>query len=230
MTTNQRRPSHTPSRRPPDATERVPPYETLKRAILSGEFKPGQQLIETTLAEWCDVSRTPIREALRRLEQDGLIMRSDRGMIVRERSPDEILDIYETRIVLEATVGRVAAERRTDHDLRNLQRTLRLCQEIGIDDHGAMVDANERFHRTVWRACHNESLVDVLERLNLHLSRYPGTTLGAPGRWAAALREHAELVEAIEKRDSNRAYQIALQHFTAAREIRLKLFSESDDL
>lgn len=228
VSASRRRPQSTSSHPETGATERVPPYDTVKQAILSGEFPPGRQLVETTLAEWCQVSRTPIREALRRLEQDGLIIRSDRGMVVRERSPEEILDIYETRMVLEATVGRVAAERRTNHDLLNLQRILLLGKSVDTSDNAAMVDANRRFHRAVWRACHNESLVDALERVDLHLARYPGTTLAAEGRWAVALAEHADLVDAIEKRDGERAYKIALQHFTEAREIRLKLFAEAD--
>src|SRR5690349_17429224 len=99
-------------------------YEVLKNAILSGELAPGEQLVETSLAKLCKVSRTPIREALRRLEQDGLVYRSDRGLAVRTRSPEEILDIYEVRMMLEATVGRIAAERRTEHDVSMLRHLL----------------------------------------------------------------------------------------------------------
>jgi DNA-binding GntR family transcriptional regulator len=88
-----------------------------------------------------------------------------------------------------------------------------------------LVEANEQFHRAVWRASHNESLIDLLDRLSLHLARYPGTTLSAPGRWAAALAQHTELVDAIERRDSKRAHHIAQQHFGDAQGIRLKLFA-----
>lgn len=220
----------TSGRPQPGGTERISPYEMLKNAILSGELEPGQQLVETALADWCEVSRTPIREALRRLEQDGLVTRSDRGMIVQERSPEEILDIYETRIALEAAVGRIAAERRTDHDLRSLQRALKLGQATDDSISDAKIEANQRFHRAVWRASHNDSLIDLLERLNLHLARYPGTTLNAPGRWQTACDEHAELLDAIENRDGERAYQVALRHFTAAREIRLAQFAEEEEL
>jgi DNA-binding GntR family transcriptional regulator len=196
----------------------------VKAAILSGELPPGQPLVETTLAAWCGVSRTPIREALRRLQQDGLIDRTSRGMAVRERSPEEILDIYETRLVLEAMAGRVAAERRTDHDLRTLHRWLERGRDVSSSDTDGMVEVNQEFHSAVWRASRNDSLIDVLERLNLHLARYPGTTLSSPGRWDTARDEHETLVEAIEKRNANRAHTVALQHFTKARDIRLDLF------
>lgn len=202
------------------------PYEMLKRAILTGELKAGQPLVEASLAAWCQVSRTPVREALRRLEQDGMVERSDRGLVIRERSPQEILDIYETRIALEATAGRMAAERRTDHDVRLLRRLCERGNQISDNDIAVLVEANRQFHRAVWQASHNDSLLDLLERLNLHLARYPETTLAAPGRWHNARRQHGQLVDAIEKRDSDTAYTVALEHFVDARDIRLTLFAD----
>lgn len=204
----------------------VQPYEMLKSAIISGEFHPGQQLVESTLAEWCGVSRTPIREALRRLQQDALIDRTDRGMVVKERSPEEILDIYDTRLVLEGFAGRIAADRRTTYDLRTMRKWLEHGDKVTADSRG-LVEANLGFHAAVWRATHNESLIDVLERLNLHLARYPETTLAVAGRWAEARGEHEELVDAIEARDADLAQEIATNHFATARDIRLAIFDET---
>lgn len=220
---------HTPASRGARAQPqlRVSPYEMLKSAILSGELSAGQPLVETSLADWCGVSRTPVREALRRLEQDGLVHHSQGGLVVRVRSPEEILDIYETRIVLEATAGRVAAERRTDHDVRLMRYVLEHGKEVPSTNVAGMVEANQQFHELIWRASHNESLTDLLERLNLHLGRYPETTLSAPGRWEQALREHALLVDAIEQRCSDDAHRIAHEHFVHARDIRLALFGEA---
>jgi DNA-binding GntR family transcriptional regulator len=226
-------PSTKPPRKPPSGAGqvgsqlRVSPYEMLRSAILSGELPAGQPLVETSLAEWCGVSRTPIREALLRLEQDGLVHHSDGGLVVRVRSPEEILDIYETRTVLEATAGRVAAERRTDHDIRLMRYTLERGKEIPASDIAGMVAANQHFHKLIWRASRNESLTDLLERLNLHLGRYPETTLSAPGRWAEACREHSDLLDAIEQRRSDDAYHIAHEHFVRARDIRLALFGQA---
>lgn len=206
--------------------KRRSPYEELKQAILSGEFEPGEPLVEVALASWCGVSRTPIREALRRLEQDGLVDRDSHGLVVRQRSPEEILDLYDTRIILESAAGRAAAERRTDHDVRELRWELSRSHEIPSDDTAAIVDANNEFHRRVWHSTHNESLIDLLERLSLHLARYPETTLSSEGRWTTALEEHESLVDAIERRDSERAAVTAHQHFSAARDIRLALFAK----
>jgi DNA-binding GntR family transcriptional regulator len=177
------------------------------------------------LAELCHVSRTPIREALSRLEQDGLVERVERTLIVRRRSAEEILDIYEARIVLEATAGRIAAERRTDHDLRLLRHFLAAAR-AAADDQNARVESNGGFHRAVWRASHNESLEDLLQRLNLHLARYPATTLSFAGRWEQSIEEHAALADAIESRDGTRAHELSLAHFQEARDIRLSTWED----
>ena len=200
-------------------------YVRIKQAILSGEFQPGEPLIETVLADWCAVSRTPIREALTRLEQDGMVVRSDRGLVVREDSPDDVLDLYETRITLEAAAARVAAERRTFHDLLQMKELANSMTTMKSRDPQVMAEANQRFHGSVWRASHNRSLVDLLDRLSLHLGRYPATTLAFPGRWERGNEQHHQIVEAIEAHDGDAAAELATEHFTESRNIRLKLWT-----
>jgi DNA-binding GntR family transcriptional regulator len=214
----RRRPGRAPTNR------RIAPYDRLKQAIMQGELVPGEQLVELALAEWCQVSRTPIREALTRLEQDGLVRRSDRGLIVRESSPEEILDLYDTRIVLESRAAAVAAERRTSIDLLAMRRADERVHRVDAGDANAMAERNRELHRTIWHASHNESLIDLLERLNLHLGRYPATTLAFPGRQATSHDEHRELINAIEARDAETASVLATRHFSAARDIRLRLW------
>ncbi len=205
-------------------TRRVVPYERIKQAIMSGDLEPGAPLVELALAEWCEVSRTPVREALLRLEQDGLVVRGDQGLSVRESSPEEILDIYDTRIVLEARAAAVAAERRTSHDLMAMRRLTDKFSHCDAEEASALAETNREFHRSVWRASHNDSLVDLLERLNLLLGRYPATTLAFPGRWKTASVEHNKLLLAIEARDEEEAAAVATRHFSAARDIRLRLW------
>jgi DNA-binding GntR family transcriptional regulator len=204
----------------------APPYERIKQAILDGSLQPGEALVESTLGGWIGVSRTPVREALGRLEQDGLVVRTDRGMAVRARTPEEVLDIYEVRISLEATAARMAAARHTELDQVRLERELALAEALDLGDGDALVHRNREFHRMVWLSSHNESLIDLLNRLNLHLLRYPATTLIAPGRWEEALVEHRELVEAIVAADGARAQAVAEHHFTTARDIRLALWAD----
>lgn len=207
--------------------KRQSPYERLKQAILNGELSPSQPLIETQLAEWCQVSRTPIREALTRLEQDGLVIRSDRGLVVRERSPEEILDIYETRIVLESAAARAAATRRSRIDILTLRQILSEADDVPPGDSDAMFRHNREIHGAIWRASHNESLIDLLTRLDHHLARYPATTLGAPGRWEEACGEHRAIIDAIENQQPDVAAELTTEHFMKARDLRLKLWAQS---
>lgn len=211
----------------PEPVHKITPYQRLKEAIRAGDLMPGQQLVESVLAEWCEVSRTPIREALSKLQHDGLVERNDRGLVVRERSPEEVLDIYETRIALEGTAARMAAERRNSHDLILLRRAMGRLDGLTTEDTDAMVRANRQFHTAVWRASHNTSLIDLLERLDLHLVRYPAGTLEAPGRWERSNDQHRAIVDAIEARDSDGAEKSAVAHFTEARDIQLALFDET---
>jgi DNA-binding GntR family transcriptional regulator len=205
-----------------NGVSKLTPYERIRDAILEGTFPPGAQLVEVVIAEICGVSRTPAREALTRLEQDGLVERGPRGLIVRERSPEEILDIYETRVVLEATAAKVAADRHTDLDKVRITRFMEACEQVDSADPTAMAAANSHYHESVWEASRNVALIDLLNRLRMHLARYPETTLSYPGRWAEALREHRAITEAIIARDPAAAAALTEQHFERAREIRLE--------
>jgi DNA-binding GntR family transcriptional regulator len=211
---------------PANAERKPSPYDRLTQAILTGELVPGEPLVETALADWCQVSRTPIREALTRLQQDGLVVRSERGLVVRERSPEEILDIYETRIVLEAMAARVAATRRSHLDILTMRRVVERLDAVDTTDDVGMATGNRELHRSVWRASHNESLTDLLRRLDLHLARYPSTTLSQPGRWEEGNQEHRAIIEAIDKQDVALAHDLTAVHFTKARDLRLQLWAQ----
>jgi DNA-binding GntR family transcriptional regulator len=212
---------------PPQRVTSDSAYDQIRNAILDGTLEPGAQLVESAVAQWCGVSRTPVREALKRLEHDGLVGRGERGLIVKERTPDEIMDLYHVRIVLEESAARFAAERHRPFDLVRLERAMRACEEVDETDGAALATANREFHMALWEAAHNEPLRDLLDRLNLHLGRFPATTLSYPGRWEEALGEHSAVVDAIRGRDVDEAGAVARGHFTAARDIRLALFMES---
>jgi DNA-binding GntR family transcriptional regulator len=199
-------------------------YETLRERILTGGLAPGEPLVETTLATMLGVSRTPVREALRRLEQDTLVERVHRGLQVRTQSIGEILEIYEVRIALEGTAARAAAERRTEIDQIQLEQMLHALESRQDAPPPEVAALNARLHRLIWKAGHNQTLVDVLERLNMHLVRYPTTTYASPGRPEAAHREHTQIVEAIIARDAERAEEVAMSHMTNARNTRLEMW------
>lgn len=207
----------------------IDPYEFLRDAIVTGEFPPGQPLVEAELAARVGVSRTPIREALRRLDAEGLLERGNRGsLVVRERSPEEIIDVYDVRILLEGEAARQASQKASSIDLARIERLVERGFDLeGPDGEGLareQVALNREFHRSIWRAARNQALSSVLERLEMHLLRFPATTLSYPGRWDEAREQHAALAAAIAARDPERARRLAEDHFIAARNIRIKLW------
>lgn len=205
-------------------------YEQLRDAILTGHFAPGQVLSENALATEFGRSRTPIREALHRLEIEALVERVPRGIRVRASSPEEILDIYDVRITLEGAAAKAAAERATEYDRTRLRAAQQAMVEVTDGDAGTKAAANRRFHEAVWTASHSPTLLDLLRRLNIHLVRYPTTTLTYGDRWDAVLREHEDLLTAIEAGDGDAARRIAEHHMSGAREVRLRMYADGHSL
>jgi len=205
-------------------------YDQLRNRIIGGDITPGMHLVETSLAEELGVSRTPIREALSRLEQDGLVERGSRGLYVRRRSAAEILEIYEVRIVLEATAARAAAEGHTEVDRIRIQGHLGKLTSLANATPNELAAVNNEYHRSIWYASHNRTLIDMLERLSVHLFRYPFTTYQAEGRIESSLVEHTNMAEAILQRDSALAERLTSEHMTVARNIRLEMWELNPDL
>jgi DNA-binding GntR family transcriptional regulator len=201
-------------------------YDQIRSDIMSGHFEPGSALGEIALATRYGTSRTPVREALQRLEQEQLVERAARGMQVRVSSPEEILDIYEVRIVLEATTARAAALHRSGLDMMRIISAQEAMKHLAVEADGrARAEANRVFHEAIWSASHSPTLLDLLQRLNTHLIRYPSTTLTHGDRWETVLAEHDKLVGAIEAQDGDAAAQIAEHHMAGARDVRLRMYS-----
>jgi DNA-binding GntR family transcriptional regulator len=200
-------------------------YDRIRHDILSGELPPGSSLVETALADRYGMSRTPIREALLQLRQDGLVERNGRGLAVRQQSPEEILEIYEVRVPLEELAARLAATRRTDLDLLRLTRAHRDMLEMTGDERALRTTANRAFHRQVWLASHNHTLIDMLERIGEQLHRNPESPLHHPGRWDQVLKDHEELLEAISEQLPDKSKEIWSRHMVAGRSIRLQMYS-----
>lgn len=201
-------------------------YERLRQALISREIEEGEPLTENALAARFGVSRTPVRDALRRLQHDGLVHRDGRGFLVRPRSPEEIIQIYEARILLEGAVSRAAADRRTMTDLSRLSGLVaeeRTLADAPLRQRTAM---NQRFHDAVWSASHQFAYQDILNRLAVLLLRYPATTLGYRDRWHTAIAQHGQLLDAISRQDGDAAEAIARQHIADARDVRLAMWQE----
>ncbi|AXB42281.1 GntR family transcriptional regulator [Amycolatopsis albispora] len=202
-------------------------YHDLRAEILSGGFPPGTPLRETALATRFGVSRTPVREALRRLAQDRLLVAGTRGMEVRTIDAEEVVQIYDMRVLLEAEAAGQAAQARGTTDLLRLEGLLERDRKAVDPDDATRMRTNLEFHAAVWRATHNPVLIDLMERLTGHLVHAPRSTLSVGDRWREALDEHERLIAAIRDRDEAAARSIAAAHMNTARQIRLSLLREA---
>lgn len=194
--------------------------DRLVEDIRSGEIPAGELIPEAKLAARYGVSRTPVREALGKLELRGLIVRKRGGIMISEPSASEILEIYDLRILLEAEAARLAAVNRSDLDLSRLNA---LCDAMDdADDLSQIVELNYKFHGVLCEASRNRILGEFLERLNADLARFGSSTLSEQGRKIVAIQQHRELFEAVRDRDAKRAQEIMAKHLTEARAIRLE--------
>lgn len=196
-------------------------YDLILQAIDEGTYRPGARLVESELADRFGVSRTPIREALQRLETQGLLSRDGRSLIVASLDHDQMAQLYIVRAELEGLAARLAAQHAAAEEIRVLQEMVAADQAL-LDDPAALSRANRRFHKQIHLASHNKYLVQQLDLVHRSMALMATTSLAAEGRGPVALEEHAAIVAAIAERDGARAAQALKDHLSTAFEVRLK--------
>ncbi|WP_312714437.1 GntR family transcriptional regulator [Corynebacterium flavescens] len=202
-------------------------FTQLRNDIIKGVLTPGMPLRELQLAERFGVSRTPVRDALSRLEDSGLAVRVNRGLEVRGLDPEQVIQVYDLRILLEVEAAGEAAQNRSLSDILSLEAFLERDKSLSDPTDRQLIETNLEFHGAVWKSTNNPILIDLLERLMTHMVHAPTSTLSVEGRQKQALSEHAQLIEAISNRDVEAAREIAKIHFTTARRIRLELLRKA---
>jgi len=200
-------------------------YRQLLEAILNGSLKPGSRIREVELADWLAISRTPVREALRRLESEGLICNAPhQGMSIAELDYQAVMELYQMREVLEGTAAHLAARQASDAEVFNL-RELYQQQQTLLDDPVAQAINNRAFHNALYHAAHNRYLLKSLNSLRDAMALLGATTYQLSGRSETALHEHESVLLAIENRDSLAAEQAARDHIRAAQRARIRLLN-----
>ncbi len=194
-------------------------YERLRSAILSGALEPGERLVERKLAELLGVSRTPVREAIRMLELEGLVTHLPRvGAVVAQVSDSEVLEIYRIRAVLEGLAARMAAEKITPEQLNKLAELVQIFEENAKQGNlERLEEAHREFNDLIYRAAGSSRLYSMITTLVEHIDRYTRVGYCHPGRIAEATLEHRQLVEAIRMRDGALAEQVAREHIDNSR-------------
>ena len=196
--------------------------DALREAILSGILAAPTWLREDELAQALSVSRTPVREALRRLSDEGLTQRVvNRGTVVTPMTLDEILAVYAVRASLEGLAARTAAIRRPEGLVESLQEVHREMVEGGADPR-RMAELNLDFHRLIREAAGNPYLSRFLTQVEHAVRRFGQTTYASPGRAEDAWQEHFDILEAIAAGDADLAESRASEHMRHSREVRVK--------
>jgi DNA-binding GntR family transcriptional regulator len=201
-------------------------YATLRGEITEGRLPPGHRLREQELSERLQVSRTPVREALSRLQADGLLVMQPRtGLAVAELDEAAGIELYETREALEGAAAALAARYANPRDIAAMQAIL-AAEELVADDPLLLQRHNRRFHGAVLAAAHNRFLLKSLQALHDALTLLGPTTLARAGRRAQAQAEHRRVLGAIEKRDSAAAEAEMRAHVRRGAEVRQAMRAE----
>jgi len=197
-------------------------YTRLREEIRERRLRPGDRLREVEVAERLGVSRTPVREALKRLESDGLVQDlPGRGLSVTELVPGRVMEIYAMREVLEGAAARFAATQASPLEIQSLHHLLAQLAEATTPEQAAA--GNRKLHQALVHAAHNTYLTSAVNVLADALVLLGTTTYSMPGRIASGLEENREIVAAVERHDPDAAEQACRRHIRAASQLRLQM-------
>jgi DNA-binding GntR family transcriptional regulator len=218
------------------SVERVPHlylrvYETLKDAIVSGEFSPGEPITETKLAKELQVSRTPIRDALRQLSKDGLIVHQDNGTaVVFAPTVSDVAEIYVCRAALEGQAAAIAAQSlpsgMTDELTEVLQQSVRANENGDVE---SVVNLNTQLHSKIIHASQNRDLIQAVEAMRLRILQSRRISLRNPSHRATSLKKHGQIVEEISKKNTKEVERLMTQHVLDAGSRVIKFLGIPDD-
>lgn len=196
-------------------------YTLILDAIDGGIYRPGDRLVESELADRFGVSRTPIREALQRLETQSLLARDGRSLIVASLDHNQMAELYAVRTELEGLAARLAARHATEEEVQVLREMVDEDRLL-MNDPPALARANRRFHKMIHLASHNRFLVQQLDLVHRSMALMGATSLAAQGRGEIAMAEHQAIVDAIGRRDEDAAWKALRDHISVAFITRLK--------
>lgn len=194
-------------------------FEKLEGDIITGFYPRGEILTELKLVEQLGVSRTPIREALRRLEQEGLIADSGKGSVVLGITIEDLMDIMEIRHRVEGLAAFYATKNITEEELKQM-RSISELQDFYFAkrDLDRLRQMDDQFHKMIYQISGRTVLRDTLQPLHRKTQRYRKQSISDDSRLEASIREHKEIFKAIEAKDANRAEELMTKHISNAKE------------
>lgn len=205
--------------------------EYIESLILSGELSPGERLIEQVMCDRFQVSRSPLREAFRILENQGfLVNKARKGVFVREVSKKEAIDIYVIRANLESLATLLAVQKDDGSlavNLKEMHRQMLCCAEEG--DSWKYTELNREFHEVLISSCGNERLIEMLRVFSKQTFRYRSEVMRVPGKMEESLRKHEMLIESIERGDAVEAERLCKEAILANTALLEKVFSSGEN-
>lgn len=189
-------------------------YDTLKELIIDGVIAPGERIIETEYSEKFQISRTPIREAIRMLELEGLVESNSKGGVtVKKISKNEIYEVYKIRIALEGVVLEESIQKATASDIKKLEKVLKdtnkALKKDNIDD---IISLFSVFNSTLYDIAKFPKVTEMITNINFYLKRFRKLSIENPKRKIDAFDDHVKIVEAIKIKDLNTALEINKAH------------------
>ncbi len=202
--------------------------ESIRQAIISGQFPPGMRLMELQLAEEMGVSRTPVREAIRKMELEGLaVMIPRRGAYVADISIKDINEVYEVRTALDVLSAGLAAERIEKSEIQEMR--VLLAEEAALveaKDYPKIIDNDTAFHDVIYRASGNTRCMNIISNLREQITAIRGRSMPYPGRVEIMLKEHQAIFDAIAAGKVEKAQEAVRTHMENAEQTLLKVIKE----
>jgi len=204
----------------PSLSERA--YQALRRAIQEGILETNTHLTEVDLAAWLQMSRTPVREAMRRLESEGVLLNQPfRGAVVVTLEESDVRELFAVRELLEVAAARWCAVNARDAEIRAMKELIE-AESGQLQDPRALIDLNRRLHQEICNGAHNQFLRKALSSVQSSFMLLGKSNLLSADRARASHREHRAILDAIEKRDLRGAEQAAKAHVQTSLHTRLK--------
>lgn len=194
-------------------------FERLEDDILSGRYAYGETLTEARLSEELGVSRTPVREAVRRLEQEHLLRESGKGLVVQGITKEDVADILDIRLRIEGMAVRLAAARMSDEEKKRLLEAVELQEfYVAKGDAAHIQEQDHQFHERLYAGCGSLTLQSVLVPLHRKAQMFRRAAVERAARAGESVREHRKIAEALLAGDADKAEQLMLEHIEKARE------------
>jgi len=204
-------------------------FNTLRQAIILGELKPGERLMEVHLAEKMGVSRTPVREAIRKLELEGLVnMVPRKGAHVADLSVKDIMDVLEVRACLDGLATSLAATRITQDEIKELKHIhTQFINYIEKDNLQGSIKKDVEFHDVIYRSSRNERLIQITSNLREQVQRFRVIYLKDYSNTKDIINEHNDIIDALIAKDPSKAQEVAQKHIKKQEETIIKSLKEN---